>query len=99
MEAKRIEISALLRASHNKSYVAKLLNVSRMSVHRAASRLRDGETLEGRPRTGTPRVVKTETIRKAFENDPTLEMTRPARKKKIPVSTVRRAVKIEGERA
>ena len=96
MEAKRIEISALLRASHKKSDIDKLLNVSRMLVHRVASRLRDGEPLKGRPRTCTPRAVKKETIRKAFENDPTLKMTRLTRKKKIYVSTVRRAVKIEG---
>ena len=67
-----------------------------MSVHRVASRLRYSKTLKDRPRTGRPRVVKTETIRKAFENDSTLEMTRLARKKKISVSTLRRAVKIEG---
>ena len=47
----------------------------RMSVHRVASRLRDGETLKDRPRTGRPRVVKSKTIRKAFENEPTLKMT------------------------
>ena len=50
MEAKRIEISALIRAFHKKSGIAKLLNVSR---------LRDGETLKDRPRTDKPRVVKT----------------------------------------
>ena len=38
-----------------------------MSVQRVASRLRDGETSKDRPRTGRPRVVKTETTRKAFE--------------------------------
>ena len=70
-----------------------------MSVHRVASRLRNSETLKDRPRTGSPRVVKTETIRKAFENDSMLKMTRLARKKKISVSTMRRAVKIEGEKA
>ena len=42
MEAKKIEILALLRASHKKSDIAKLINVSRMSVHSVASRLRDG---------------------------------------------------------
>ena len=51
MEAKIIEISALPRASHKKSDIAKPLNVSRMSVHTVASRLRDGETLKDRPRT------------------------------------------------
>ena len=95
MEEKRIEISALLRPSHKKWDIAKILNVSRISVHRVASRLRDGETLKDRPRTGRPRVVKTETIRKAFENDSTLKITRLAKKKKISVSTVRRAVKVE----
>ena len=94
MEAKIIEISALLRASHKKSDIAKLLDVSRMSVHGVASRLIDGETLKDRPRTGRPRVVKT-TIRKAFENDPTSKMTHLARKKNISVSTVRKAVKVE----
>ena len=62
MEAKRIEISAILRASHKKSEIAKLL--IRMSVHRVASRLRDGETLKDRPRTGRPRVVKTRPLEK-----------------------------------
>ena len=70
-----------------------------MSVHRVASRLRDGKTLKDRPRTGKTRVVKTETIRKAFKNDITLKMTRLAKKRKISVSTVRRAVKIEGGRS
>ena len=56
MEAMIIEISALLRASHKKSDIATLLNVSRMSVHRVGSRLRDGETLKDRPHTSRPRV-------------------------------------------
>ena len=50
MEAKIILISAPLRAFHKKSDIAKLLNVSQMSVHRVASRLRDGKTLKVRPR-------------------------------------------------
>ena len=95
METKRIEISALQRASRKESDIAKVCNVSRMSVHRVASRLRDGETLKDRPRAGRLQVVKSETIKKAFENDLTLTMTCLA-KKKISVSTVRRAVKIEG---
>ena len=99
MEAKKIEFSALLRASHKKSDIVKLLNVSQMSVHRVVSRLRDGETLKDRPRTGRPRDAKTETIRKVFENDPTFEMTRLARKKKISVSTVRMVLWLKGEGA
>ena len=38
MEVKRIEISALLRASHNKSDIAKLLNVSRKPVRHSEFR-------------------------------------------------------------
>ena len=92
----KIEISALLRASRKNSEIAKILNVSRMSVHKVTSHLRDGETPKDRPRTCRPRIVKTETIRKAFENDTTLKMTRLVRKRKISVSIVRRAVKIGG---
>ena len=44
-------MEALLRASHKKLDIAKLLNVSRRSVRRVVSRLRDGETLKDRPRT------------------------------------------------
>ena len=32
MEAKRIEVSALLRASHGKSDIAEILNINRMTV-------------------------------------------------------------------
>ena len=67
-----------------------------MTVHRVACRLAEGETLKDRPRKGRSRVVKTRTrIKKALENNPTLKMTHLA-KKGISVSTVRRAVKIEG---
>ena len=82
MGAKIIKISALLRESHKKSDIAKLFHVSRMSARKVASRSRDVETLKDRPRTGIPRVIKTKTISKAFENDPTLKMTRLAREKK-----------------
>ena len=46
MEAKRIEVSALLRAGHKKSEIAKRLKVSRMTVHRVADRLRNSQTLK-----------------------------------------------------
>ena len=53
MEAKRIEISVLLREGHKKSEIAKRLKASRMTVHRVADRLRNSED---RPRSGTPQV-------------------------------------------
>ena len=96
MESKRIEIAALLRASHKKLDIAELLNVSRMTVHGVARRLSKGETLKDRPREGRPRVVKIGAIRKAFERNPKLKMTHLTKKKGISVSTVRRAVILEG---
>jgi len=95
-EEKRIEIATLLRASHTKADIVKRLNVSRMTVYRVAKRLSDGETLKDRHRDGRPRVVKTKSIKKAFQRDPTLKMTHLAKKRGISESTVRRAVKIEG---
>ena len=46
MEAKRIEISALLRAGHSKSDIASQLKVSRRTVYRVADRLTNNETLK-----------------------------------------------------
>ena len=64
MEAKRHEIAALLRASCKKAEIAKLLNVSRMTVYRVAKRLEESESLKDRPRIGRPRVVKTAAIKR-----------------------------------
>lgn len=96
MEVKRVEISALLRAGHNKSDIAKQLKTSRMTVHRVAERLKNDEGLKDRPRSGRPRVVNRSAVRKAFVSNPMLKMTEFARKKKISVATVSRAVKEEG---
>ena len=96
MEAKRIEISALLRAGHKQTDIAKQLNVNRMIVYRVSQRLNNSETLKDRPRSGRPQKIRRETIKKAFENDPELKMTRLAQKKKISVSTVSRVVKSMG---
>ena len=57
MEAKRIEISALLRAGHKKSEIAKRPKVSRMTVHRVADRLRNSETLKDRPRSSRSQII------------------------------------------
>ena len=54
MEAKRIEISALLRAGHKQTDIARQLSVSRMTVYRVAQRLNNSETLKDRPRSGRP---------------------------------------------
>ena len=53
MEAKRVEISALIRACHGKSDIAEILN-SRMTVSRVAKRLENFESLQDRPRSGRP---------------------------------------------
>ena len=54
MEAKGIEIAALLRASHKKAEITKQPSVSRMTVHRVAKRLEDNESLKDRTRVGRP---------------------------------------------
>ena len=96
MERKRIEISALLRAGHKQTDIAKQLNISRMTVYRVAQRLNNSDTLKDRPWSGRPQKICRGTIKIAFENDPELKMTRLAQKKKISVSTVSRVVKSIG---
>ena len=96
MEAKRIEIAALLRASHKTAEIVRVLNVGLMTVHRVAKRLEKSESLKDCHRVGRPRVVKTAAIKKALKCDPTMKMKQLAKKKWIWVSTVSRAVKQEG---
>ena len=54
------------------------------------------QPLKDRPRSGRPQVIKREMVRKAFEDDLALKMTKLAKRKKISVATVSRAVKSEG---
>ena len=81
MEAKRIEISAFLRAGHSKSDIASQLKVSRRTVSRIADCLASNETLQDRPRSGRPQVISRKIVRKAFENNLTLKMTELVKKK------------------
>lgn len=96
MEVRRIEVAALLRAGHSKSSIAKLLRVSRMTVHRVSERLNNDDDLKDRPRSGRPRVINSRTVKKAFESDPSLKMSELAKKKRVSVATISRAVKKEG---
>ena len=96
MEAKRINISTLLRAGHKKADIVKLENVSLSTVKRVANRLKNNESLKDQPRSGRPQIIKRENVRKAFLKNPTLKMTEFAKKKKISIVTVSRAVKSEG---
>ena len=75
MEAKRVEVPALLRAGYPKSEIAKILNVSRMTVQRFAVRLKNGGDLKDQHRSGRPRDLKRLSARRAFERNPTLKMT------------------------
>ena len=70
MEGKRNEISALLRAGYKQTDIAKLLNVSRMTVYCVAQRLNNSETLKDRTQSGRPKKIRRGTIKKAFEKDP-----------------------------
>ena len=57
------------------------------------------KTLKDRPRSGRLQVISRKTLRKALENNPTLNMTELAKKKKISVATVSRAVENEGAKS
>ena len=61
MEAKRIEIAALLHAPHTvkESDISMLFNVSCLTVHGVARRLSEGENPKDRPRVGRPRDILT----------------------------------------
>ena len=95
MEAKTIKVSELLRAGHEKSDIAEILNINRMTVIELQNVL-NSESLQDRPRSGRTLVIKRETVKKVFENDPTLKMTKFAQRKMISVSTVSRAIKNVG---
>ena len=47
-----------------------------MTVHRVVKRPKNSESLQGRPRLGRSQVIKRETVKKAFENDPIRKMTK-----------------------
>ena len=96
MEAKRIEISALLRSEHKKEDIVKFQKVNLSTVKRIANCLKKNESLKDRPRSGRPQIIQQKNVRKAFLKDPTLKMTDFAKKKKISEATVSRAVKSEG---
>ena len=86
MEAKRMEVAALLRALHTKSYIAEHLAVSQMTVHRVVKRLKGGEDLKDRPCSGKPQVVKRLTVKRVSERNSKLKMTVLVKRKKISVA-------------
>ena len=64
-----------------------------MTMHRVAKCLENSISPQDCPQLGRPQAIKRETIKKAFENNLTLKMTKSAQRKKILVSTVSRAIK------
>ena len=47
-----------------------------MTMHRVAKRPKNSKSLQGCPRLGRPQVIKRETVKKAFDNDPIRKMTK-----------------------
>ena len=80
-------------------FIAEHLKVSRITVHRFAKRLKEGEDLKDQPRSGRLQVVNCLAVRRAFERNAKLKMSVIAKRKKISVTTVSRAVKDQGGRA
>ena len=73
MEAKRTEISTLLRAV---TEISKQLNITRMTVHRVEQRQKASESLKERPQSGRYQVISQVAIKNTFENYPWQKMTR-----------------------
>ena len=56
--------------------IAEILNISNsVTMHRVAKCLENSKSLQDHPRSGRPQVINCETVKNAFENDPTLKMT------------------------
>ena len=88
----------LLNVDHSETNIMKRINVSRMTVYRVATSMKNSKSLRDHTLSGRPQVIRRGIIRKAFENDPHLKMTTLARQKKISVSAVSRVVKsMEGK--
>ena len=96
MEPKRIKISVFLNAGHKKASIVKLQNVSLPAVKRVANRLKNNQSLNDRLWSGGPQVIQRKNVRKSFLRGPILKMTDFAKKKKISVAALSRAVKSEG---
>ena len=93
MEAKRNDISTLLREMFIKTTISKQLNVRRVKDHWVEQRLKASEYLKDRSRSGRPQVIRQKAVKEAFKHDPCQKMTRLAQEKKISVYTVSRRVK------
>lgn len=96
MSPRRSEIAILLRAGHSVSEVMELTKVCRKTVFNVKKRLRDGDDLCDRPRSGRPSKLKPDDVKAAFKKNPKMKMTVLAKKKKVSVATVSRAVKKAG---
>ena len=57
MEAKRIEMYALLRASFTKTEISKQLNISKMYVHLVEQRFKASGFLKDYRQAGRPQVI------------------------------------------
>ena len=70
MEAKRIEISTLLRVGFKKTENLKQLTVSRRAVHQVEQRLKTAESVKDRSQSGKPQVISQVVIKKGIRKLP-----------------------------
>ncbi|XP_059094612.1 uncharacterized protein LOC131889507 [Tigriopus californicus] len=96
MEAKRIEVAALIRAGHSTKAIIALANVSKATVCLTRNRLAAGDDLKDKPMSGRPTKVTPEAVMKAFKAKPDMPMSMMAKKKGVNTSTVSRMVKSAG---
>lgn len=98
-EKKRIEISALIRAGHSHSDIARIIKVFRTTVIAVSKKVKAGEDLGHSPGAGRPRVIATSAVKAAFKANPKRRMTDVAKARGVSKSTISRRVKEAGSHA
>ncbi|XP_059097951.1 uncharacterized protein LOC131892185 [Tigriopus californicus] len=96
MEAKRIEVAALIRAGHSTKAIIALANVSKATVCRTRNRLAVGDDLKDKPKSGRPTKLTPEAVMNAFKAKPDMPMSMMTKKKGVSTSTVSKVVKSAG---
>ncbi|QQP54469.1 Putative transposable element [Caligus rogercresseyi] len=96
MEIKRHENTVMNRAHHDTSDIVRILEVDRHTVYRVCKRLKDGESLKNRPRSGRQVKLTPEAARTTFKDNPKMTMTEFTEKKYVARTTVSNDVKAAG---
>eukprot|EP00095_Tigriopus_kingsejongensis_P001128 snap_masked-scaffold1099_size62903-processed-gene-0.6 protein:Tk01128 transcript:snap_masked-scaffold1099_size62903-processed-gene-0.6-mRNA-1 annotation:"kinesin-like protein kif3a isoform x2" len=94
MEVKRREVAILIRAGHSSGYIANLASLK--TVYNVRKRIKDGQDLGDKPRSGRPVKLWPEAGQAVFTANPRMTMTSLAKNTNVSKATVSRAVKKAG---